>query len=109
RTLLAPSVVDVSAGMLIRGFRLAEVLRLVVAAAALHGAGLFLGGKLDVARREQEDPVRDALHAPVERVGETAREVDESLRELRVRALEVDDHGNLRLEAIGDLLRVVER
>src|SRR5688500_4083628 len=67
-------------------------LRLVEEAAALEHARAFLGGDFDVARRQQEDLVGDALHAAVERVGEPAREVDQSLRQVLVGALEVDDH-----------------
>src|SRR5207344_2603227 len=89
-------------------FRSAQNLGLVVEAASLDRASAFLGGELDVARRQEEDLVGDALHAPVERIREPAREVDEPLRELGVGALQVQDHGNLRFEAIGDLLRVVE-
>ena len=45
---------------------------------------------------------------PLERVREAAREVDQPLRELRVRALQVEDHGDRLLELVRDLLRVVE-
>ena len=81
---------------------------LVEEAAAIEGAGALLGRHLDVARREQEDLVGDALHAPVERVGQPAREVDQALRQLRVGALEVEDHRDLALELVRDLLGVVE-
>src|ERR1700712_4808337 len=37
---------------------------------ALEVARAILRGELDIARREQEDLVGDALHAAVERVGE---------------------------------------
>src|SRR5437763_5254166 len=83
-------------------------LRLVEEAAALEHAGPFLGRDLDVSRGEQEDLVRDALHAAVERVREPAGEVDQPLRQLLVAALEVEDHRHPVLEAVGDLLRVVE-
>src|SRR5688572_19090367 len=63
---------------------------------------------LDVARREEEDLVGNALHAAVERVGEAAREVDQALGEVRVGALEVEDHRDRVLELVGDLLGVVE-
>src|SRR5207244_10922451 len=86
-----------------RGF-----LRLVEEAAALEEAGALLGRDLDVSRREQEDLVRDALHAAVEGVGEPAREVDEPLRQLLVGALEVEDDRDAVLELVRDLLRVVE-
>src|SRR5215212_10199313 len=84
------------------------LLRLVEEAAALQEAGALLGGDLDVPGREQEDLVRHPLHAAVEGVGEAAGEVDESLRELLVGALEVEDHRRAVLESIGDLLCVVE-
>src|SRR6266487_6133813 len=83
-------------------------LRLVEEAAALQHPGPLLGGHLDVLRREQEDLVGHALHAAVERVRESAREVDQPLRELRVGALQVQDHRDRLLELVGDLLRVVE-
>src|SRR5919204_6778545 len=70
-----------------RGF-----LRLVEEAAALEHPRALLGRDLDVLRRQQEDLVGHALHASVERVREPAREVDQPLRELRVRALQVEDH-----------------
>src|SRR6266536_3806011 len=83
-------------------------LRLVEEAAALEQLRALLGGDLDVARRQQEDLVGDALHAAVEGVREPAREVDQALRELGVGALQVEDHRDLLLELVGDLLRVVE-
>src|SRR5947207_9791142 len=76
--------------------------------AALEQARALLGGDLDVARRQEEDLVRDALHAAVERVGQAAREVDQPLREVLIGALQVQDDGDRLLEAVGDLLRVVE-
>ena len=63
---------------------------------------------LDVGGRQQEDLVGDALHAAVQGVREAAGEVDQPLRELGVDALQVEDHGRVVLEAVGDLLRVVE-
>src|SRR5918912_1730761 len=83
------------------------VLRLVEEAALEH-ARAILGRQLDVAGREEKDLVGDALHATVERVGETAGEVDQPLRQLGVSRLEVEDHGDAVLEAVGDLLGVVE-
>src|SRR5207248_10322810 len=68
----------------------------------------LLGGDLDVARREKEDLVGDALHSAVERVGEPRCEVDQALREVRVAALEVEDDRNVVLELVRDLLGVVE-
>src|SRR5688572_22887447 len=81
---------------------------LVEEAAALEQAGAFLGRDLYVPRGEQEDLVGDPLHPTVERVRQTAREVDQPLRELLVGALEIQDHRDVLLEAVGDLLRVVE-
>ena len=52
--------------------------------------------------------VGDPLHAAVERIRETAGEIDQPLREILVGALEVDDHRHAVLEAVGDLLGVVE-
>src|SRR5205823_15063764 len=66
-------------------------LRLVEEAAALEQARPLLGRDLDVSRREQEHLVRDALHAPVQRVREPAGEVDQPLRQLLVGALQVED------------------
>src|SRR5215216_1669143 len=76
--------------------------------AALEQAGAFLRRDLHVARGEQEDLVRHALHPAIERVREPAREVDQALRELLVGALEVEDHRDRVLELVGDLLRIVE-
>src|SRR6185312_14805415 len=61
----------------------------LVEEALLQQARAFLGGDLDVPWGEQEDLFRDPLHAAVEGVGEAACEVDQSLREVGVRALEV--------------------
>src|SRR4051794_24564481 len=83
-------------------------LRLVEEAAALEQGGSLLGGDLDVAGRQEEDLVGHPLHPAVQRVGEATREVDQALRELRVRALQVEDHGDPLLVLVGDLLRVVE-
>src|SRR4051812_11479996 len=81
---------------------------LVEEAAALQQCGALLRRDLDVARGEQEDLVGDTLHAAVEGVGEAAREVDQPLRELGVRALQVEDHRDALLVLVGDLLCVVE-
>src|SRR3954471_18375833 len=83
-------------------------LRLVEESAPLEHAGALLRGDLDVPRGEQEHLVRHALHAAVQRVGEAAREVDQPLRQLGVRALEVEDDRDRLLELVRDLLRVVE-
>src|SRR3954447_451425 len=85
----------------------ALLLCLVEEAPLEHPRPVF-GGQLDVARSEQEDLVGDALHAAVERVREAAREVDQPLRQLAVRRLEVEDDRDAVLEPVGDLLRVVE-
>src|SRR5207244_1115276 len=66
------------------------------------------GPDLGVSRREQEHLVRDALHAPVERVREPAGEVDQPLRQLLVGALQIEDDRDAVLELVRDLLRVVE-
>src|SRR5439155_11316448 len=83
-------------------------LSLVEEPAPLEQLRALLGAHLDVSRREQEHLVGDALHAAVQRVREAAREVDQPLRELRVGVLEVEDHRDRLLEAVCDLLRVVE-
>src|SRR5919106_4630701 len=62
-------------------------LRLVEEAASLEHPRAFLGGDLDVLRRQQEDLVGDALHAAVERVGQAAREIDQPLREVDLGSL----------------------
>src|SRR5919201_1840027 len=97
-----------SSSMGVPSRRPARFLRLVEEAAALEQLCPLLGGDLDVSRREEEDLVRDALHPAVQRVGQAAGEVDQPLRELGVRVLEVEDHRDRLLELVGDLLRVVE-
>src|SRR3954447_19188802 len=87
---------------------MAGFLRLVEEAAALEQACAFLGGHFDISRRQQEHLVCDTLHAPVEGVGEPAREIDQALREILVGALEIEDHRDRLLELVGDLLRIVE-
>src|SRR3954447_7652029 len=84
------------------------LLRLVEEAAALEQRCSLFGGDLHVPGREEEDFVGDALHAAVQRVREPAREVDQALRQLGVGALQVEDHRDALLVAVGDLLRVVE-
>src|SRR6188472_482950 len=66
----------------------------LVEEALLDQPRALLGRYLDVARGEQEHLVGNSLHPAVEGVGETGGEVDEALGEVRVRALEVEDHGN---------------
>src|SRR6266576_1279121 len=80
----------------------------LVEEAALDHALALLRRYLDVSRREQEDLVPDPLHASVEPVGEAAGEVDQALGQLLVGALQVEDHRHRPLEAVGDLLGVVE-
>src|SRR5207248_8287227 len=63
---------------------------------------------LDVARCQEENLVGDSLHPALERVGQARREVDQTLRQLGVGALQVDDDRDRVLELVGDLLRVVE-
>src|ERR671936_562954 len=73
-------------------------LRLVEERAALEQPRTLFRRHLDVPRRQQEDLVRNALHAAVERVREAAREIDQALREFLVGALEVQDHRDRVLE-----------
>ena len=80
----------------------------LVEEALLDQPRALLGRDLDVARREHEDLVGDALHAAVERVGEAAGEVDQALGEVGVGALEVEDDRDRVLELVRDLLGVVE-
>src|SRR5438105_14683414 len=80
----------------------------LVEEAALDQPLAFLCRDLHVSRREQEDLVGDPLHPAVERVGEAAGEVDQALGELLVGPLQVQDHRHRVLEAVGDLLGVVE-
>src|SRR5215475_5528592 len=85
----------------------APFLCLVEEAPLEHPRTVF-GGQLDIARGEEEDLVGDPLHPAVERVRQPAGEVDQPLRQLCVGRLEVEDHRNAVLEAVGELLRVVE-
>src|SRR5919198_1179690 len=62
----------------------------LVEEAVVDPARAFLRRDLHVARREQEDLVRDALHAAVQRVGQPAREIDQALGQFLIRALEID-------------------
>src|SRR5690242_1034302 len=80
----------------------------LVEEALLDQARPLLRGYLHVAGREEEHLVGDALHAAVERVGEAGREVDQPLGKVGVRALQVEDHGDLVLELVRHLLSVVE-
>src|SRR3954469_2765473 len=60
--------------------------------AALDEACPLFRRDLNVSRRQQEHLVGHALHAPVEGVREPAREVDQTLRELLVSPLEIEDN-----------------
>src|SRR3954469_13427448 len=83
------------------------LLRLVEEAALEHPRAI-LRRQLHVARREEEGLVGNPLHAAVERIRETARKVDQPLRELRVGRLEIEDHGDAVLEPVRNLLSIVE-
>src|SRR5436309_6288097 len=76
--------------------------------AALDQPLALFRGDLHVSRREQEHLVGDALHPAVEGVGEAAREVDQPFRQLLVDPLQVEDHRDRILEAVGDVLGVLE-
>src|SRR5229473_3281862 len=65
---------------------------------------LLLFRDLDVARREQEHLVVDALHVAVHRVRQTTREVDEPTLEVAAEPLEVEDHRLVGLEPVAELL-----
>src|SRR5919201_4480707 len=81
---------------------------LVEEAAALEQLRSLLGRHLDVSRRQQKHLVGDSLHPAVERVRKSAREVDQPLRQILIRALQVEDDRNRVLELVRDLLRIVE-
>src|SRR5215212_3180631 len=68
----------------------------------------LLRAHLDVAWREKEDPVGNGLDVAVEGVGEAGAEVHHPPRQVTVNVLEVQDHGLLALEAVGEVLCVVE-
>src|SRR5215218_3134196 len=74
----------------------------------LGDALTLLRTHLDVARREQEDPVGDGLDVAVERVGQARAEVDHPAAQVAVDVLEVQDHGLLAVVAVGEVLGVVE-
>src|SRR4029077_20322569 len=63
----------------------------LVEEAGVEVARLILGRQFDVLGREQEDLVGDALHPPLERVGEPRGEVDQALREPGLDRLQIDD------------------
>src|ERR671913_601621 len=74
----------------------------------LGDALALLRAHLDVARREQEDPVGNGLDVAVERVGQARAEVHHPATQVAVDALEVQDHRLLALEAVREVLGVVE-
>src|SRR6476620_540503 len=80
----------------------------LVEEALLDELRALLRRDLDVARREHEDAVGDPLHAAVERVGQATGEVDEPPLELVLGRVQVQHDRDPVLEAVGDLLRVVE-
>src|SRR5580765_801880 len=80
----------------------ALLLRLVEEAPALEQLCSLFGGDFHVPGCQQEDLVGDALHAAVQGVGEPAGEVDQPLRELGVRALQIEDHRHPLLEPVRD-------
>src|SRR5919201_6775534 len=82
-------------------------LHLVEEAALLQPAPL-LCRDLDVARGEQEHLVGDLLDAAVQAEGEPGGEVDQAFGRLAFHPLKVDDHRNVGLELLADLLGVVE-
>src|SRR5215470_16052539 len=81
------------------------LLRLVEEAPALEQLCSLFGGDFDVPGCQEKNLVGDALHAAVERVRQPAGEVDETLRQLGVGALQIGDDGHSLLETVGDLLR----
>src|SRR5919112_4632047 len=74
----------------------------------LGDALALLRAHLDVARSKQEDPVGDRLDVAVERVGKARAEVHHPAAEVAVDVLEVQDHRLLALEAVREVLGVVE-
>src|ERR687894_88792 len=74
----------------------------------LGDALALLGAHLDVARGQEEDPAGDGLDVAVEGVGQARTEVHHAPAEVAVHVLEVQDHGLLALEAVGQSLGVVE-
>src|SRR5919112_1616980 len=74
----------------------------------LGDALALLRAHLDVARGKQEDPVGDRLDVAVERVCQARAEVHHPAAEVAVDILEVQAHRLLALEAIREVLGVVE-
>src|SRR5579864_121438 len=103
RTITSPVRLDPTYSYVVRRPRQNRCSGLVVEAAALEQLRALLCAHLHVSRGEQKYLVGDALHAAVERVGESAREVDQAFGELGVGVLEVEDDRNRVLELVGDL------
>src|SRR3954452_21153935 len=76
--------------------------------AALLQATLLVGRHLDVGRREEQDLVGRLLQVGAQRVGGAAAEVDDSVPQVALHVLEVDDHRLVVLQPVADLLGVVE-
>src|SRR5215218_3042499 len=74
----------------------------------LGDALALLRAHLHVAWGEQEDPVGDGLDVAVERVGQAGTEVHHPAAQVAVDVLEVQDHRLLTLEAVREVLGVVE-
>src|SRR3954467_11275875 len=53
----------------------------------------LFGRNLDVARRQEEDPVRDSLYLTIQSVSQTCAEVHHPAAELPIGLLKVQDHG----------------
>src|SRR5215218_6212269 len=74
----------------------------------LGDALALLRAHLHVARGEEEDPVGDGLDVAVERVSQAGAEVHHPAAQVAVYVLEVQDHRLLTLEAVREVLGVVE-
>src|SRR5215211_9006230 len=74
----------------------------------LGDALALLRAHLDVARREQEDPVGHRLDIAVERVRQARAEINHPAAQVAVDVLEVQNNGLLALEAVREVLGVVE-
>src|SRR5215208_7911819 len=70
----------------------------------LGDALALLGAHLNVARGQEEDPAGDGLDLAVERIGQAGTEVHHPPRQVSIDVLEVQDHGLLALEAVGQRL-----
>src|SRR5215217_8066407 len=74
----------------------------------LGDALALLRAHLDVARREKEDPVGHRLDIAVERVRQAGAEINHPAAQVAVDVLEVQNNGLLALEAVREVLGVVE-